>query len=105
MGGDVKKEADIAATVAAAVEAFGGLYTLVSDVGWGAVNSDLLAVTEEQMIDSYRLNTISAYRMTASCVPHLERAGNAAVINSGSFTSAIPSPTIYSNSTTKTGCL
>jgi NAD(P)-dependent dehydrogenase (short-subunit alcohol dehydrogenase family) len=101
MGCDVTKEADIRATVEAAVAAFGGLSTLVNNVGWGAVNPDPLAVTEQQMIDSYKLNTISAYRMTAACVPHMRHAKNAAVINSGSFSSAVPAYDILAYGTAK----
>ncbi|CAH0130372.1 SDR family oxidoreductase [Roseomonas sp. CECT 9278] len=98
---NVTKEADIKATVAAAVAAFGGLSTLVNNVGWGGVNPDPLAVTEEQMIDSYKLNTISAYRMTAACMPHLLTAKNPAVINSGSFSSAVPAYDILAYGTAK----
>lgn len=101
MACDVTKEADIKATVAAAVAAFGGLSTLVNNVGWGGVNPDPLAVTEEQMIDSYKLNTISAYRMTAACVPHMLQAKNRAVINSGSFSSAVPAYDILAYGTAK----
>ena len=101
MACDVTREADIQATVAAAVAAFGGLSTLVNNVGWGGVNPDPLAVTEEQMIDSYKLNTISAYRMTAACVPHLLQAKNPAVINSGSFSSAVPAYDILAYATAK----
>lgn len=101
MACDVTKEGDIQATVAAAVAAFGGLSTLVNNVGWGGVNPDPLAVTEQQMIDSYRLNTISAYRMTAACVPHMAKAKNAAVINSGSFSSAVPAYDILAYGTAK----
>ncbi|PWS35056.1 2-deoxy-D-gluconate 3-dehydrogenase [Falsiroseomonas bella] len=101
MACDVTQEGDIQATVAAAVAAFGGLSTLVNNVGWGGVNPDPLAVTEQQMIDSYKLNTISAYRMTAACVPHLLKAKNAAVINSGSFSSAVPAYDILAYGTAK----
>ena len=101
MACNVTKEADIEATVAAAVAAFGGLSTLVNNVGWGGVNPDPLAVTEEQMIDSYKLNTISAYRMTAACVPYLLKAKNPAVINSGSFSSAVPAYGILAYGTAK----
>lgn len=101
MACDVTKEADIQATVTAAVAAFGGLSTLVNNVGGGAVNPDPLAVTEEQMIDSYKLNTISAYRMTAACVPHLLQAKNPAVINSGSFSAALPAYELLAYATAK----
>ena len=58
---DVTKEDDIKATVATALKTFGGITTLVNNVGWGAVNPDPMAISEEDMIASYKLNTISAY--------------------------------------------
>jgi NAD(P)-dependent dehydrogenase (short-subunit alcohol dehydrogenase family) len=66
MACDVTKEGDIQALVAATVAAFGGISMLVNNVGWGGVNADPLAVAGTQMLDSYKLNTISAYRMTAA---------------------------------------
>ncbi|WP_431302236.1 SDR family NAD(P)-dependent oxidoreductase [Sediminicoccus sp. BL-A-41-H5] len=66
MACDVTREGDIQALVAATVAAFGGISMLVNNVGWGGVNADPLAVTETQMLDSYKLNTISAYSMTAA---------------------------------------
>ena len=48
---DVTKEEDIQATVAMAVREFGGITTLVNNVGWGGVNPDPLAVTEEELPD------------------------------------------------------
>jgi NAD(P)-dependent dehydrogenase (short-subunit alcohol dehydrogenase family) len=98
---DVTSEPDIQACVAATVEAFGGLSTLVNNVGWGGVNPDPLAVTEQQMIDSYRLNTISAYRMSCACAPHLFKAKNATITNSGSFSSAVPAYDILAYGTAK----
>jgi NAD(P)-dependent dehydrogenase (short-subunit alcohol dehydrogenase family) len=41
---DVTSEADIQACVDATAKAFGGISTLVNNVGWGAVNPDPLAV-------------------------------------------------------------
>lgn len=87
---DVTSDADIAACVDATVKAFGGLSTLVNNVGWGRTNDDPLDVTPEEMIDSYRLNTISAMRMTAAAKPHLLKAENATVTNSGSMVSVLP---------------
>lgn len=101
IGCDVTKEDDIKATVALALKEFGGITTLVNNVGWGAVNPDPLAVSEEDLIASYKLNTISAYRMSAACVPHMLGFHNAAIVNSGSFSSAIPASEIIAYSTAK----
>jgi len=48
-----------------------------------------------------RLNTISAYRMSAACVPHMAGFHNAAIVTSGSFSSAIPASEILAYSTAK----
>jgi 7-alpha-hydroxysteroid dehydrogenase len=53
------------------VKSFGGISTLVNNVGWGGRHEDPAAITEEEFIASYKLNTISAYRMSMACLPHL----------------------------------
>ena len=90
IGCDVTKEADIKACVAATAKAFGGVSTLVNNVGWGRAHDDPLAVSEADMIESYKLNTLSAMRMTAACRPHLLKAENATITNSGSLVGTVP---------------
>lgn len=90
IGCDVTKEADITACVAETVKAFGGVSTLVNNVGWGRAYDDPLAVSEADMIESYKLNTLSAMRMTAACRPHLLKAENATITNSGSLVGTLP---------------
>jgi 7-alpha-hydroxysteroid dehydrogenase len=53
------------------------------------------------MIESYKLNTISAYRMSCACAPYLFKAKNATITNSGSFSSAIPAYDILAYGTAK----
>ncbi|MEA5522222.1 SDR family oxidoreductase [Limnoraphis robusta CCNP1315] len=90
IGCDVTKEADITACVAATAKAFGGVSTLVNNVGWGRAHDDPLAVSEADMIESYKLNTLSAMRMTAACRPYLLEAENATITNSGSLVGTVP---------------
>lgn len=87
---DVTDEAQIKKCVAKTIEAFGGLSTLVNNVGWGEVNPDPLAVTNDQMIASYKLNTLSALRMVEAAAPHLKKAKNPSITNSGSMVSLLP---------------
>lgn len=87
---NVTREDDIQRTVDLAASAFGGISTLVNNVGWGRAYDDCLDISADEMIESYRLNTISAMQMTRACRPHLLQAGNAAVINSGSMVSVAP---------------
>ena len=44
----------------------------------------------EDMIESYKLNCLSAMRMTAACRPSLMKADNATVTNSGSMVGVVP---------------
>jgi NAD(P)-dependent dehydrogenase (short-subunit alcohol dehydrogenase family) len=87
---NVTSDSDIQRCVDQSVTAFGGVTTLVNNVGWGRAYDDPLEVTPEDMIESYRLNTLSAMRMTAACRPHLLRANNATITNSGSLVGVQP---------------
>ena len=60
MACDVTDKGQIDAAVAATAEAFGGISTLVNNVGWGGRQPDPAAIPEEEFVNSYRLNTISA---------------------------------------------
>jgi 7-alpha-hydroxysteroid dehydrogenase len=101
MGCDVTSKADTDAVVSATVEAFGAISTLVNNVGWGGRQENPAAIPEEEFIASYKLNTISAYRMSMACLPHLEKARNASITNSGSFSSAVPAYDILPYATAK----
>jgi 7-alpha-hydroxysteroid dehydrogenase len=90
MGCDVTDEEQVKACVAKTVEAFGGLSTLVNNVGWGELNPDPLSVTNDQMIASYKLNTLSALRMVEAAAPHLRVAKNPSITNSGSMVGILP---------------
>lgn len=98
---DVTSLEDIQAVTSTAVREFGGISTLVNNVGWGARHEDPAAITEDEFIASYKLNTISAYRMSMACLPHLLKADNATITNSGSFSSAIPAYDILAYGTAK----
>jgi 7-alpha-hydroxysteroid dehydrogenase len=101
MAGNVTKSEDIAAVVAATVKAFGGISTLVNNVGWGGRHDDPTAITDDDFIASYKLNTLSAYRMSMACLPYLLRAENATITNSGSYSSVAPAYDILAYGTAK----
>jgi 7-alpha-hydroxysteroid dehydrogenase len=98
---DVTSLDQINAMVKATADAFGGISTLVNNVGWGGRQPDPAAIPEEELVKSYKLNTISAYRMSMACLPYLEKAQNAAITNSGSFSSAQPAYDILPYATAK----
>lgn len=87
---DVTDNEQIQACVDQTVQALGGLSTLVNNVGWGELNPDPLAVTNDQMIASYKLNTLSALRMVEAAAPHLKQAKNPSITNSGSMVGLLP---------------
>ncbi len=101
MACDVTKMEDIKSVVAATVAAFGGISTLVNNVGWGRRHEDPTAISEDDFIASYKLNTISAYRMSMACLPHLLKSENASITNSGSYSSATPAYDILAYATAK----
>lgn len=94
LGCNVTVQEDIDRCVAKTVEAFGDVTTLVNNVGWGRSYDDPLAVPEEEMIESYKLNTLAAMKMTAACRPHMlkakEAGKNVAITNSGSLVGTLP---------------
>jgi 7-alpha-hydroxysteroid dehydrogenase len=98
---DVTSLEDIDAMVKATADAFGGISTLVNNVGWGARQPNPAAISEDEFVKSYTLNTISAYRMSMACLPFLEKAKNASITNSGSFSSAVPAYDILPYGTAK----
>ncbi len=101
MACDVTDAQQIDAVVAATAAAFGGISTLVNNVGWGGRHDDPTAISDEDFIASYKLNTLSAYRMSMACLPHLLKASNPTITNSGSFSSATPAYDILAYGTAK----
>ena len=90
IGCNVTVEEDIQQCVTKTVAAFGGISTLVNNVGWGKAYDDPLEVPMEEMIESYKLNTLAATRMTSACRPYLLKAENATITNSGSLVGVLP---------------
>jgi NAD(P)-dependent dehydrogenase (short-subunit alcohol dehydrogenase family) len=90
IGCNVTKQEDIDRCVAKAVESFGGISTLVNNVGWGRAYPDPLDVPVEDMVESYKLNTLSGMHMVKACRPHLLKAENPTVTNSGSLVGVLP---------------
>lgn len=98
---DVTQGDDIKACVDQTVHRFGALSTLVNNVGWGQANPDPVAVSDEDMIASYRLNTLSALRMVDAAAPYLRQAKNASITNSGSMVGLLPAFDILAYSSAK----
>jgi NAD(P)-dependent dehydrogenase (short-subunit alcohol dehydrogenase family) len=87
---NVTVQKDIDDCVGRTVDAFGGISSLVNNVGWGRAYDDPLAVPVEEMVESYQLNTLSGMAMTAACRPYLLKAENPSITNSGSLVGVLP---------------
>lgn len=101
LGCDVTDSGDVDRVVAETVSAFGGISTLVNNVGWGRPYEDPLSIPVEDMVESYKLNCLSALTMTAACRPYLLEADNATVTNSGSMVGVAPAFEFLAYSTAK----
>lgn len=80
---DVGDDADCRALAAATVEAFGRIDFLVNNAGKTkfAAHEDLEALSADDFIDIYRLNTIGAFQMIRACAPAMREGGASAVVN------------------------
>ncbi|MHA3842363.1 SDR family NAD(P)-dependent oxidoreductase [Sphingomonas aestuarii] len=88
-GGSIAVQADIAddaqcrALAEAARVAFGRIDLLVNNAGKTkfADHEDLDALSADDFLDIYRLNTVAAFQMTRACVPLMRESPSAAVVN------------------------
>jgi 3-oxoacyl-[acyl-carrier protein] reductase len=78
--GDVTNPADLKRLVDRTLEAFGGIDILVNNSG-GPPRTPAIGLTDQQVEDAVELLLLSAVRLTALCLPQLERSGRGRVIN------------------------
>ncbi len=86
---DVKVQADIEATVAAAVAEFATVDILVNNAQ-EVVRGPLLDVTDEDMAASWESGPLASLRFMQQCHPHLKQGG--VIINLGSRAGVKPDP-------------
>jgi 3-oxoacyl-[acyl-carrier protein] reductase len=77
---DVSQPGTAERLVGTAVERFGGLDILVNNSG-GPPRTPAVGLTDEQVESAVELLLLSAIRLTALCLPQLERSGHGRVIN------------------------
>jgi 3-oxoacyl-[acyl-carrier protein] reductase len=77
--GDVSVPADLERLVERTLEAFGGIDIVVNNSG-GPPRTTALAMDEESIEAAVQLLLVSAVRLTALCLPHLERSGHGRVV-------------------------
>jgi 3-oxoacyl-[acyl-carrier protein] reductase len=81
--GDVTNPADLERLVNRTLTAFGGIDILVNN-GGGPPRTPAVGLTDEEVEGAVELLLLSAVRLTALCLPQLERSGRGRVINIGS---------------------
>lgn len=77
--GDVTVPADLERLVERTLEAFGGIDIVVNNSG-GPPRTAALELDEASIDAAFQLLLVSAVRLTALCLPHLERSGHGRVI-------------------------
>lgn len=91
---DVKDLADVEATVAATVEAFGGVDIVVNNAQQ-VPNGALLAVDDDDYRAGWESGPLATLRFMRACHPHLaasDAAGGASIINLASHAGVKPNP-------------
>jgi len=80
---DIADDAQCRALAAAAMEAFGRIDLLVNNAGKTkfANHEDLEALSADDFLDIYRLNTIAPFQMIRACAPAMREGPASAVVN------------------------
>jgi 3-oxoacyl-[acyl-carrier protein] reductase len=83
--GDVTVPGDLERVVERTIEAFGGIDAVVHNSG-GPPRTSALEMDEENIEATVQLLLVSAVRLTALCLPHLERSGHGRIVTVTSST-------------------
>jgi 3-oxoacyl-[acyl-carrier protein] reductase len=90
--GDVSRDADVAAFVQCALQAYGDLDIVVNNAGTTHRNQPLLDVSEEEFDRIYRVNVKSLFLTARHAVPHFRRKKNGVFITIASTAGVRPRP-------------
>ena len=89
---DVTVRGDVAAMVAAATDAYGGLHILVNNAGYSHVNKPMTEVTEEEFDRIFAVNVKAIYLSAQAALPVLRAQGGACILNTSSTAALRPRP-------------
>jgi 3-oxoacyl-[acyl-carrier protein] reductase len=80
---DVAQDADCRKLAEAALANFDRIDYLVNSAGTTKFSpmEDLEALSAEDFLHIYRVNTVGPYQMARACVPHMRKAGRGAIVN------------------------
>jgi 3-oxoacyl-[acyl-carrier protein] reductase len=84
LAADMTKAEDIRKFVAQTVEKFGRLDIIVTNAG-GPPPGEFMKFTDDDWENAFRLNFLSAVRLTRAAVPHMCKVGGGRVINISSY--------------------
>jgi 3-oxoacyl-[acyl-carrier protein] reductase len=89
---DVSKDADVAAMIAAALDAFGGFDIVVNNAGTTHRNQPLLDVGEAEFDRVYAVNVKSLFLTARHAVPHFRSRGGGVFVTIASTAGVRPRP-------------
>jgi NAD(P)-dependent dehydrogenase (short-subunit alcohol dehydrogenase family) len=85
-----------------AVEAFGGVDIVVNNVGIAPARAEgFIGVTDEQWLDTFRVNVLSMVRVTRAALPYLLSNESSAVVSVASESGRAPEPNLVDYGATK----
>jgi 3-oxoacyl-[acyl-carrier protein] reductase len=90
--GDVSSDADVAALVRFAVDAYGDLDIVVNNAGTTHRNQPMLDVTEEEFERIYRVNVKSLFLTARHAVPHFRKKRSGVFVTIASTAGVRPRP-------------
>ena len=90
--GDVCDPSTTDAIVAAAAGSSRGVDILVNNAGGDSGHLPMDALTDDDWEAAYRLNVVSAVRMTRAALPHMRAQRWGRVVNVSSYTARVPEP-------------
>ena len=89
---DVTVDADVAAMVGAALDAYGALHIVVNNAGYTHTNQPMLDVSEAEFDRIYAVNVKSLYLSARHAVPHFRKQRNGVFITIASTAGVRPRP-------------
>lgn len=105
VAGDITAPGVAERTVAAALDAFGGVDVLVNNVGGGGGQADILSLTPESWNRCLEVTLTSVFAMSRAVLPHLFARGGGSIVNIGSTRGVSARPGAAGYATAKAGVI
>ena len=102
--GDVTSSGDLERLVAATVDAYGGVDILVNNSG-GPPRATATELDADKVAAAVDLLLVSVVRLTALCLPHLERSGQGRIVNITSSTVREPIDSLALSNSVRPGVI